>query len=916
MSKRILGILAILSVLFLWSCSEEGETVILERATEDGVIFSPSAVFFELSFKQDFTPTEVNVVRLDYDLSPLDTIPTSFDKGKIYGRTDTVEFICPYVKFLVKISGVNKLNEMTLEYYFNIAEHKDSLMSSTYGDKFFMNLPRALAAGRIHRLVTEKEMPLTEAILSSYNQIDTAFSECWNSFSMEMFRSDSFDSVFIQNFQDLKDLFVEHDFLPDSLKVLIADYVLESSAPKEFVHNGVLSGYVFPVEPPQRFMEKILGLDSCSGKNLLILDTVKNETSKFAGEPLACGVPIKMAGIVYSDSWRFLTDVEKELGLCTSDEKKYGVSGEKLYFCGNGSSSWVISTDTSNYFAIRDNLAVQTKYGVCNKDAQVKALRYFEDTLYVCSNRGGEAVWTRSESAIKYYHSDSLRSAGAYEDASVALNHGNCNDTRVDEAIQDSGKFYLCRDWLWMEVDEIEFQLGRCDMAKEGEMGLVQRDSLDTLFLVCRKNYWKDTTAWGYYDDVCDSTVDLTVFQHEGASYWCIDDTFKKLSEENLVPPTFDKQACAAWRYDKMNTILKYDTSYYTCTSSGWRLSKEEELLPPVLQGDFCIRDARGVIVAAGQGYYKCDNYNRWEETTERAYLQYTFVDEHQKDCKDGIVGTTLQWSDAHNALAGCRKYYQGDSAAFGTYSVTYGGSPKIFAGGEFINDTLYRVKVGKLTYEFRTEQNWDWFAVLFPQKAYEGEVADANYKYDPYTESDAIFLHAVRGDDEVEIDDIPNKSASFDEFYAKWLERVPQDHVSNGRLMTEAITDRVTARWMNENSYMDYATAKVFCPEGYHIPDTTEWTFTAKLSLQTRLKNYRNDSPIVERSTMQKPVVNYSTNYEHFYDIFWSSTEKDGDTQYCLEYVWDYFEHEIARRFVECSKDLYPMVQAECVKD
>ena len=78
----------------------------------------------------------------------------------------------------------------------------------------------------------------------------------------------------------------------------------------------------------------------------------------------------------------------------------------------------------------------------------------------------------------------------------------------------------------------------------------------------------------------------------------------------------------------------------------------------------------------------------------------------------------------------------------------------------------------------------------------------------------------------------------------------------------------------------------------------------------------YRNDSPIVwVFDGGRKTECTFQSKFMYS-DIFWTSTEKDAETQKCYEFASVFPYEEKGRRIVDCPKDLYPMAQVLCVQD
>ena len=94
-------------------------------------------------------------------------------------------------------------------------------------------------------------------------------------------------------------------------------------------------------------------------------------------------------------------------------------------------------------------------------------------------------------------------------------------------------------------------------------------------------------------------------------------------------------------------------------------------------------------------------------------------------------------------------------------------------------------------------------------------------------------------------------------------------------------------------------------CPEGFRLPDSTEW--------RTIVPKVRD---------MESYIASSHYETKRRYNLFWTSNEKDSETQYCYEYILkqdanvSYYWGFEAGDLIECPKDLYPMVQAICIAE
>jgi hypothetical protein len=227
----------------------------------------------------------------------------------------------------------------------------------------------------------------------------------------------------------------------------------------------------------------------------------------------------------------------------------------------------------------------------------------------------------------------------------------------------------------------------------------------------------------------------------------------------------------------------------------------------------------------------------------------------------------------------------------------------KSFAGGIIENDSLYKVTVDGKLYQFDIyDYNWTLTHVEFSGKT-----------YDAYFYKGRLFLHGARGEQRIHLDSIENKSESFDAFYAEWKAWAKECSECSSR-RADVVDSNVSALRYNENAYMDWSHASKACPEGFHVPTMEEFSTQDYIGYVTANMDIRNDSPIIWDYTMHRDGC--PSGNTMYFDIFWTSTEKDADMQYCYEIAWHPYKGVKGAHFAECPKDLYPMVQVLCVED
>jgi hypothetical protein len=160
------------------------------------------------------------------------------------------------------------------------------------------------------------------------------------------------------------------------------------------------------------------------------------------------------------------------------------------------------------------------------------------------------------------------------------------------------------------------------------------------------------------------------------------------------------------------------------------------------------------------------------------------------------------------------------------------------------------------------------------------------------------FFVRDSMGNKTVRLDTLEGKSESLEGFYKNWVAHIGDEQVGDS-LKTAVIAN------FNTSAHKTLQQAMDLCPEGFRLPDSTEW---------------RTIVPKVRE--MESFVASSGYGASRRYNLFWTSSEKDSETQYCYEYVLkqnsdiSYYWDILAGDLIECPKDLYPMVQALCISE
>lgn len=466
--NRLLYNLFALSVALFSACSDD-ERVVASFAG-NGNSFSPSALTMTANIGENVDIVSAKVVRLNYDFNPVDTIPTAYDNGVF--KTESEKFSSPYVKVLLEGRGASQKNKMEFAFFRDISVNTN----------FEFGFEEAAVEKHVETLLKEGKNvdgARTIAVESLQKSVGADWDSSWYYLLCQYQVS---DSAFYENFKELRSLMSEGASDLDSMKVRAADELFKDYDEK------LQKGYV----EEHDFIEYVYGWMKCAHGNGIYAKgdstEIKNPLSKFNGDILICdykewdrSTSVISSGFV----WRHITETEKMLGkLCYYDSYNNGDSliyGDDLYHCGGrGFASdydWVWTKDTDEVYVARVLLdaRVAKTYGVCGVDVSTNVLRYFNDTLFICTGYyknyvGDIRYWeANSETIDGLYISKTLNnsnrqldSATAFGDACMNRDVATCDSTINKKRENACGGYFECdgsysRIGLWKPIRAVDF---------------------------------------------------------------------------------------------------------------------------------------------------------------------------------------------------------------------------------------------------------------------------------------------------------------------------------------------------------------------------------------------------------------------------------------------------------------------------
>ena len=424
-------------------------------------------------------------------------------------------------------------------------------------------------------------------------------------------------------------------------------------------------------------------------------------------------------------------------------------------------------------------------------------------------------------------------------------------------------------------------KFGECTINRQN-----QKVMLDTgKYYQCKDGEWIPTIAPVYYNLWGDEgdyvTYDGDYFHCSGKYSW------DKVDPEDVLPPVKDLRKC------NKNEIVQYGDKFYKCDRiwARWTEVPDDNVALYKKNGFFCTDSTEGRIEQDNGRYWTCQEF-RWGIISFIDSVVYSYNLDHRDECRNGPKGTTVHWNEAISKKYSTQVYLVCDGSTLEWEEVGIAERDNYeeatFDGAVFVDDSTFRATSGNFTYTVRKRAGW---AGIFDVIGIEAEIGGK--EYGAFFRNKVPYLSGKRGDKDIVADTFPGKSENFDSFVAPYMHPESAYPAFN-----------ITLTRAGENSYMDWEQAAEFCPEGYHVPDTTEWP-----------ENILTYFPLERSDAQDSPMQVYYNGKRKLYDIYWTSASKDSETHYCYE-IRSEGDMGLANRIIECPDNLYPGVQTLCFKD
>ncbi len=859
-----------------FSESDKNKTYSLDNRTLSGSVDLP----------QNFRLLNVKILTLDKKMMPGDSVEAKLGESRFsvrarnYSNSEIqVDFSCAY--------GDSSFSD-TLKFtqYFDIL----------YEDDLQLNLHSAMLSPWVKSLHQEADMDLIWEKDSAFLKAETFLEtppETWNLqeqlpvlYCGGMVNAPNFAECFEKLSKGLGTK-TKWDQVLSTINV--ADNFLR------FINTNATSYSDEIYNFAEEFIESVYKLRSplFQGDTSQIL----KDSSEFNGHLVICdSMPQKSGRLM----WRLQNEQDELLGPCYFDLDSVVIGSMGGFACKKNSSVWE---------TLSEEASADIYFGCKEGDTKIRFLPNGGE--YLCQ----DGKWSSYGIRIQGYE--------IYEfDSRVVREVGSCTSERNGEYIYTDSFFAICKNGYWEKNDGTRYYDQECNANMKGTSFVlpVHRNSvIDTAYFYCNGKSWRDTIPPLVYGDVCNDNHRYNIAVYNGKYYMC-DKSWRLLSDEELLPPILSRDSCPSAKLFK-----KYGESYYKCENNHWTYVEDSLVVAPVKAGIVCEEAIRNQVYKSDNEYFVCNIHwwtdeAHWIKATEHDIFLYEHRIDHDGECKKGLAGTSIYWTadDDKDYHVFCKNGEWKIQEA----SVTNSYLPDLFtprnlAGGTFIDSTTYRNTIGGVEYTFRLY--WRDYLVL-------SKIKENEETYTAHASKNMMFLSKESPSTSMSLENFVHKGDGFETFYKSWLARATVDDsvtIEKGQntINIEKKTyyfepQKIELVNSNEESYMDYESAVKFCPSGTHIPDTTE--------LQENYSLGNNGWTREEESSI-KATYSYvwdgTKTKEQFYSIFWSSTAKDSNTQYCLELVANRSNTYSAtwkqqKRIVECPKKTYPIIKAICGKE
>lgn len=305
----------------------------------------------------------------------------------------------------------------------------------------------------------------------------------------------------------------------------------------------------------------------CDNKNWRTATILEYDTDGFGkgdnGEVRVGKVNQDKFYVYENGAWRAsANEIENNLGACVTNRlNEVGKSGNKYYTCKSG--GWELSTA----------LEYDTYQWTAGTDGEVKPGSVISSNHYTYA----DGAWRATANDMEY-------------------EFGACVASKDGEKHIQEGKYYICENKAWKQITAEEYGLGYCTASNSGVV-----EKLNDVFYICKSGSWVTATVLEYdtYGWKAGTEGEMKEGSVVAANHYVFENGAWRASADEIE---YNLGVCVTSR---LNEVGKSGDVYYTCKSSGWTLSS---VLEYDTYGKTCSEDGSivgGEVVAENK--YVCD---------------------------------------------------------------------------------------------------------------------------------------------------------------------------------------------------------------------------------------------------------------------------------------------------------------------
>lgn len=478
-------------------------------------------------------------------------------------------------------------------------------------------------------------------------------------------------------------------------------------------------------------------------------------------------------------SWNITVIPEFETQLRTFWYNAYGLGG-----CGQ--NRYEVVAPVTNAQSANYNV-----HYICKSSGWQKASDIEKDTYQWA--KGDEGQVKKGDVTETYYVYENGKWRTSANEVENVL--GACVTNRDGEKQTVNNKYYVCENKQWNSITAEEFGLGFCKSSNEGIV-----EKLQSVYYICKSEIWTLATALEYDTYKWDGGTEGEV--REGSvvatnHYVYENGAWRKAANEI----EYEVGACVT---ERENEKIVIGDKYYICENKAWKNISEEEY-----GLGYCSSTNEGVVEKLDNVYYICKSSN-WMIATALEYDTYGVA------CsKDGsIVDGNVISGNKYVCDAGSFRIANETDVSLNLGCVSY-------TEGKVIN----KLSSDEVAYAYKcTNSLWESSIINLENKLYDSRDGQI---YKTVTIGKQVWMaENLNYADSIRYPSMKTRNWCYGNYQGRWSRCEKY-----GRLYTWSVAMDSAGTFSDNGKECGYGKkcsharrVRGICPEGWHLPDTTEF--------------------------------------------------------------------------------------------